>query len=158
MFVRYVRAAAIGVAFACAAGFAAAQQTQLQSPSTDEHSYVADPAESFVVEHPNSVAAVTARPEPPAPRCREYTADSEGAYERGLACPQADGSWRIVSGPEEQDEWPVQEERASANAYSDYTDDEPDYRDEPRTARRFRLDWNAWRRDSDRAARGRFNE
>ena len=52
----------------------------------------------------------------------------------------------------------MQEERASANAYSDYTDDEPDYRDEPRTARRFRLDWNAWRRDSDRAARGRFNE
>ena len=50
MLVRYVRATAIGVAFACAAGLTAAQQTQLRSPSTDEHFYFADPAESFIVE------------------------------------------------------------------------------------------------------------
>lgn len=169
MFVQFVRAAAIGVGFACAAGFAAAQENQFgerspyddRTPPSAEDTYIADPAESFVVEHPNSVAAVTQRPAPPATRCREYTTDGAedgGAYERGLACPQADGSWRIVSGTEPLKERRAQEARADSRPYPDYTDHEPDYRDEPRQMRRFRLDWNAWRRNSDRSERGRFNE
>lgn len=174
MFVQYVRATAIGVGFACAAGFAATQENQFHHPTiyddgyedgappSTEDTYIADPAESFVVEHSNSVAVVAPRPAPPATRCREYTTDAGGGadnpYERGLACPQADGSWRIVSGADPLDERPMQEARADSRPYADYTDEEPDYRDVPRPLRRFRLDWNAWRRDSDRSARGRFNE
>lgn len=182
MFVRIVRAAAIGVVFACAAGFAAAQETQFTpasefpasefdgAPASSEDLYVADPSESFVVEHSNTVAAVAPRRPPPATRCREYSSDAAGSYESGLACPQSDGSWRIVSGPEEmtaaRDLPPVREERARARAYPDYTDDEPEYRpeyqpeyqDQPRPGRRLGFDWNAWRRGSDRSARGRFNE
>ncbi|MGE4063079.1 MAG: hypothetical protein AB7E79_06895 [Rhodospirillaceae bacterium] len=125
------------------------------TPDATDESYAADPNQSFVVEHSGSVSTTAARASSPAaPRCREYLTDGDDPYESGgLACPQPDGSWKIVTGPDE-----LARERGSENmrrqipprartSYSedpDYTEDEDVYEDEVRPQRRFRLDWNSW--------------
>jgi hypothetical protein len=170
MFVRCVRATVAVLALALAGPAAAQDALYTDSPDSSDISaddtYVADPNESFVVEHSGQVAAAEPRQEPaPASRCREYSADENDNYSRGLACPQPDGSWRIVSGEDEAVQPRVRENqlarsRAPYPEYPDYAD-EPGYEEpEARPARRFRLDWGAWsstRRDS-RNARGRYNE
>lgn len=132
------------------AGSAVAQEAAFPDFSSEplqDESYVADPAESFVVEHSNQVAAAPPRPtSPPAQRCREYSSAENGPSERGLACPQADGSWRIVSGPEDLRQPREREERVRETYpdYPDYTNDEPESREVIRPMRRYRLDWDAW--------------
>lgn len=139
-------------------------------PQGDE-TYVADPNESFIVEHSSQVAADAPRPAPaPTQRCREYLADNDDPYAGGLACPQPDGSWRIVSGPNElirpgdREEAPRREPSRARDTYvdaPDYADDAPVY-EAARPARRFRFDWNAWsssrRSSSLRSNRNRYDE
>jgi hypothetical protein len=176
MFVRCVRATVTVLALAWS-GSAAAQDASFSDSSeyssgpTADETYVADPNESFVVEHSGQIAAdqvavaAPRRESAPAPRCREYATDENDNYSRGLACPQPDGSWRIVSGEDDAVRPRTRESQLARNRtpYPEY----PDYADEPRgeepdarPARRFRLDWGAWsstRRDP-RNARGRYNE
>jgi hypothetical protein len=145
-----------GTAFAQDASSADFPDYTSEMPS--DESYVADPHESFIVEHSGAMAAAAPRREPPpADRCREYATDEDGSYGRGYACPEPDGSWRIVSGPDELMTPRTREEsrraRAPAGEYPDYADEAPTYREEARPTRRFRLDWNAWgssRRESAR--------
>lgn len=167
MFVQYVRATAISLAFVWAMPAFSQDTEPSETPAfsadavpSGEDSYVADPSESFVVEHSGSVAAVAPRAAPPGQRCREYTTDERGAYGRGLACPQPDGSWRIVSGPEGLAD---PRARDSAPEYPDYTDDMDDGARYARPTRRFRLDWGAWntdsfRRNAPRSYRYRYDE
>jgi hypothetical protein len=172
MFVRCVRATVVVLAIAWAGG-AAAQEAVFDGPeylpeTQNEESYVADPNESFIVEHSGQEMAAVAPPAP-AQRCREYLTDDDDPYAGGLACPQPDGSWRIVSGSNElirpggresvaRREPPRQERPRPYSDYSDYADDARAYDEEARPARRFRLDWNAWnagRRGNSRSYRDR---
>jgi hypothetical protein len=169
MFVRCVRATVTVLALVWA-GSASAQDVpfpdspEFYSAPSDHDSYVADPNESFVVEHSGQVAAVAPRrePSPPPSRCREYTTDEDGDYGRGLACPQPDGSWRIVSGEDEtiRSRAPdqVARYRAPAPEYPDYADEARDYEQDARPTRRYRLDWSAWSsaRRGPPPGRGRF--
>ena len=155
MFVRCVRAAVMSAVLVWAGAAVAFDPNASEIPSElfqdDADSYVADPAESFVVEH--SAAIVAAKP---AERCREYTTDTDDPYDGGLACSQPDGSWRIVTGPEEmvadayEPERRAPERRAPdprPRSYPDYTD-ETEGSVAPRApSRRFRLDWGAWSGD-----------
>ena len=138
---------------------------EFYSAPSDDDSYVADPNESFVVEHSGQVAAVAPRPEPapPSSRCREYTTDEDDGYARGLACPQPDGSWRIV----ESEDAPIRprpresqfaRDRAPYPDYPDYADEARDEEPEARPTRRYRLDWSAWSsaRRGPPPGRGRF--
>jgi hypothetical protein len=176
MFVRCVRATVTVLAFAWA-GPALAQDApfsdapEFSSESSLDETYVADPNESFVVEHSGQVAAAAPRrePSPPSPspssRCREYSTDEDDGYGRGLACPQPDGSWRIVESEDDAiqprpRESQLARNRAPYTEYPDYADEARDEEPEARPARRFRLDWNAWssgRRDP-RNGRNRYNE
>ncbi|MGE3335320.1 MAG: hypothetical protein AB7I36_16870 [Rhodospirillaceae bacterium] len=158
MFVRCVRATVVVLAIAWA-GFAVAQEAAPSEFSSDaigdairdnvgDDSYVADPSESFIVEHSGQVAATAPRPAPSrGGRCREYTTDEDSDYANGLACPQADGSWRIVSGSQAMIRSHQDEARTATASpeYPDYTDDDRDGRETVRPSRRFRLDWDAWK-------------
>jgi hypothetical protein len=173
MFVRCVRATVTVLALVWA-GSAGAQDapfpdsSEFYSAPSDDDSYVADPNESFVVEHSGRVAAAAPRrePAPPPSRCREYTTDENDGYGGGLACPQPDGSWRIVSGQDDairsRAPNPVARGRAPTPEYPDYADearDDPrDYEQDTRPTRRFSLDWNAWSsaRRGPPPGRGRF--
>jgi hypothetical protein len=159
MFVRSVRAAVMSAVLAWAGGAAAFDPNASEIPSElfqdDAESYVADPSESFVVEH--SGAVVAAAPAPTrAERCREYLTDGDDPYDGGLACRQPDGSWRIVTGPEamvadarepEQREPQRRESQPRPRTYPDYTNDSDLDVPSRATSRRFRLDWGAWSGD-----------
>lgn len=149
MFVRCVRATVVVLAIAWA-GFAVAQDADpaaLSAEDSGEETYAADPSESFIVEHSGQIAAAAPRPESPRPeppggeRCREYSTSEGDGFEAdgtgGLACPQPDGSWRIVSGSRDMI-------RPRQPEYPDYADDDQDERETVRPTRRFRLDWGAW--------------
>src|SRR5262245_14122457 len=118
MFVRRVRATVVVLAIAWASSAAAqdvlnddltadpydqiGSEISAFTPDPSDETSLADPAESFVVEHSNTAVAAAPRETQSAPsRCREYLTDDGDPYDGGFACPQADGSWRIVSGPEE---------------------------------------------------------
>ena len=161
MFVRCVRATVVVLAIAWT-GSTMAQEAGSSAFSLDaigdvirdtasddlsgDETYVADPSESFIVEHSGQVAAAPQAAPPRGERCRAYSTDEEDAYADGLACPQPDGSWRIVSGPQDVTRPRRNEERAPppTREYPDYTDDESSAREAVRPARRFRLDWDAW--------------
>lgn len=138
------------------------------APASDE-SYVADPSESFVVEHSGDVATaapravIQAERAPTEERCREYTTDGR-ASGRGVACPQEDGTWRIVTGPDAVTRLAPESfaVRAPGRDDPDYARDMRDDGEDARRSRRFRLDWNAWSADrrgnTARADRYRYDE
>jgi hypothetical protein len=156
----------MGAALFWAGGVAAFDPNASEIPSEffqgDAESYVADPSESFVAEHSGTITAAR-----PAERCREYTTDSDDPYNGGLACAQPDGSWRIVTGPEEMVADAYEPERRELErrapdprrrSYPDYTDDMEDSIAPGTPSRRFRLDWGAWsgdRRGNDARPYGR---
>jgi hypothetical protein len=161
MFVRCVRATVVVLAIAWVGSAIAQEAVPSDGPADPigdairgtagngigDDTYIADPSESFIVEHSGQVAAAAQRPTSSRnERCRAYTSDDDSAYPEGLACPQPDGSWRIVGGPQDPSRARQNEERAIAPSreYPDYTDDEGDGREALRPARRFRLDWDAW--------------
>jgi hypothetical protein len=170
MFVRCVRATmtVLALAWAGSAGAQATFSTESPDFSTEragDESYVADPNESFIVEHSGQVAEAAPRRAPaPSSRCREYSTGEDDGYGRGLACPQPDGSWRIVSGhddlirPRTRDQ--VARNRAPESEDPDYADDARDYEREARATRRFRLDWGAWTsgRRAPRTFRDGYND
>ena len=114
-----------------------------------DENYGADPDDSFVVEQSGDLVA--AEPREPAPstrRCRQYLIDDDDPYAGGFACPQPDGSWRIVSGPDDaaprRAREPAVRERSPYAAPPDYTEEARVYNEDVRRSRRFRLDWDAW--------------
>ncbi len=178
MFVRCVRATVVVLAITWA-GSAMAQDRPVpydpvfESPADaigeaiaaeNGDAYVATPSDSFIVEHSNQVAAAAPRASSSRENgCREYSADEDSTFAEGIACPQADGSWRIESRAQNRPSQRRAEVRANApySEYPDYTDDEREERETARPASRFRLDWDTWssaRRGSPARSNGYRNE